>query len=67
MNRPPREKICLRGLANNKAQTSLRIHAVWPRGYKTVFILNSAEHDIYPAHKYEDVIYKHDNYNIRET
>ena len=22
-----------------------------PRGYKTFFILNSAEHDIYPAHK----------------
>ena len=23
----------------------------WPRGYKTFFILNSAEHEIYPAHK----------------
>ena len=23
----------------------------WPRGYKTFFILNSAEHGIYPAHK----------------
>ena len=22
----------------------------WPRGYKTFFILNSAEHEIYPAH-----------------
>ena len=22
-----------------------------PRGYKTFFILNSAEHEIYPAHK----------------
>ena len=24
---------------------------VWPRGYKTFFMLNSAEHEIYPAHK----------------
>ena len=24
----------------------------WPRGYKTFSILNSAEHEIYPAHKY---------------
>ena len=23
----------------------------WPRGYKTFFMLNSAEHNIYPAHK----------------
>ena len=23
----------------------------WPRGYKTFFILNSAEHEIYPANK----------------
>ena len=23
---------------------------VWPRGYKTFFMLNSAEHEIYPAH-----------------
>ena len=22
-----------------------------PRGYKTLFMLNSAEHEIYPAHK----------------
>ena len=29
---------------------SLYIHT-WPRGYITFFILNSAEHDIYPAHK----------------
>ena len=25
--------------------------AVWPQGYKTFFMLNSAEHEIYPAHK----------------
>ena len=23
----------------------------WPRGYKTFFMLNSAEHEIYPDHK----------------
>ena len=23
----------------------------WPLGYKTFFMLNSAEHEIYPAHK----------------
>ena len=23
----------------------------WPRGYRTFFMLNSAEHEIYPAHK----------------
>ena len=23
----------------------------WPKGYKTFFMLNSAEHEIYPAHK----------------
>ena len=23
----------------------------WPRGYKTFSILNSAEHEIFPAHK----------------
>ena len=25
---------------------------VWPRGYKTFFMLNSAEHEIFSAHKY---------------
>ena len=28
----------------------LRI-VTWPRDYKTFFILNSSEHEIYPAHK----------------
>ena len=23
----------------------------WPQGYKTFFMLNSTEHEIYPAHK----------------
>ena len=25
--------------------------ASWPRGYKTFFMLNSIEHEIFPAHK----------------
>ena len=25
--------------------------AVWARGYKTLFMLNSAEHETFPAHK----------------
>ena len=24
---------------------------IWPRGYKTFFMLNSVEHKIFPAHK----------------
>ena len=27
------------------------INACWPRGYKTFFMLNSTEHEIYPARK----------------
>ena len=27
---------------------------VWPRGYKTFFMLNSAEHEIFSANKYEN-------------
>ena len=33
-------------------QTEFRLHSTfWPRGYKTFFMLNSAEHEIYPAHE----------------
>ena len=28
-----------------------RNNPIWPRGYKTFFMLNSAEHEIFPAHK----------------
>ena len=24
--------------------------AIWPRGYKTLYILKANEHDVYPAH-----------------
>ena len=27
----------------------------WPRGYKTFFMLNSAEHEILNTHKYENI------------
>ena len=27
----------------------------WPRGYKTFFMLNSAEHEILNAHKYKNI------------
>ena len=30
---------------------SLNFQVFWPQGYKTFFILNSAEHQIYAAHK----------------
>ena len=29
--------------------------ADWPRGYKTFFMLNSPEHEILNAHKYENI------------
>ena len=27
----------------------------WPRGYKTFFILNSAEHELFNARKYKNI------------
>ena len=30
---------------------SLPVTCLWPRGYRTFFMLNLAEHEIYPAHK----------------
>ena len=30
-------------------------HMIWPRGHKTIFMLNSAEHEILSAHKYENI------------
>ena len=29
--------------------------STWPRGYKTVFMLNSIEHEILNAHKYKNI------------
>ena len=28
---------------------------LWPRGYKTFFVLNSTEHEILNAHQYKDI------------
>ena len=28
---------------------------IWPRGYKTFFVLNSVEHEILYAHKYKNI------------
>ena len=33
------------------------IMRIWPRGYKTFFMLNSAEHEIFSAIKYENANY----------
>ena len=32
----------------------LRLTETWPRGYKTFFMLNAAEHEIFSANKYEN-------------
>ena len=46
---------------------------IWPQGYKTFSMLNSAEHEIYPAHKcynanncWHFIIYEQDKYIILE-
>ena len=56
------------------ASTQTSFLVTKPRGYKTIFILNSAEHETYPTHKCLNTnncwhfnIYKQDKYNIRET
>ena len=42
-----RLKYCLKGPLNPKQPTN----EPRPRGYKTFFMLNSAEHELIPAHK----------------
>ena len=39
------------GLANSLDPDQAKKRRTWPRGYKTFFMLNSAEHEIYPARK----------------
>ena len=41
-------------LACVAVQAGLTFHLVWPRGYKTFLMLNSAEHEISTAHKYSN-------------
>ena len=47
----------------------------WPQGYKTLFMLNSAEHEIYPANKYQITtitnsallnIAEHENFSVNK-
>ena len=33
-------------------EVSSKLNMIWPRGYKTFFMLNSGEHEILNAHKY---------------
>ena len=33
----------------------IRVSGTWARGYKTFFMLNSVEHKILIAHKYENI------------
>ena len=40
--------------ANSKNLALMCVCANWPRGYKTFFMLNSAEHEIFSANKYEN-------------
>ena len=49
----------------------LNAELIWPQGFKTFFILNSADYEIYPAHKCYNAnncchfnIYQRDKYNI---
>ena len=44
-------KTCFRQMQAAKALFSLQICVIWPRGYKTFFMLNSAEHEIFSANK----------------
>ena len=32
----------------------MSIQKIWPRGYKPFFVINSAEHEIFSAYKYEN-------------
>ena len=43
-------KVAIEKALNNR-RTRIKSAMSWPRGYKTIFVLNSAEIEIYPAHK----------------
>ena len=43
--------------AGNKGSDQLAGLQVCPRGYKKIFMLNSAEHEIFSANKYENANY----------
>ena len=52
------------------AELDVPVYKTWPRSYKTFFMLNLGEQEIYPAHKCYNAncwhfnIYKQDKYNI---
>ena len=52
-NRVDNNQICFALLFLRSAYLSKRdrFHKIRPRGYKTFFMLNSTEHEIFPAHK----------------
>ena len=45
----PRKRWLRPDMTEQHRQTGLCL--TWTQGYKTFFMLNSAEHEIYPAHK----------------
>ena len=50
-----------------KAILSHHNHTYWPQGYKTYLMLNSIEHEIYPAHKcFVDILTFISRINSRE-
>ena len=49
---PDAKAFHIKGIVMEIACTKMKI---WPRGYKTFFVLNSAEHEILNAHKYKNI------------
>ena len=41
--------------SDNNPHESRSTSVIWPRGYKTFFVLNSVEHEILNAHKYKNI------------
>ena len=53
---PPHQGLRSRRAAwRREGRASCSYSRTWPRGYKTFFMLNSAEHEILIAHKYENI------------
>ena len=40
-------------IIGNTHQTNTQMSLIWPQSYKTFFMLNSAEHEICPANKFQ--------------
>ena len=50
--------------SKNISGTLLECQRTWPRGYETFSMLNSAEHEIYPAHDVRMPTIKMQHFNI---